>query len=186
MKKLIFALIAGVTAMGAAQAAGPYVGVGVASADHTFKRAGASNVDTEGYKASGKFFGGYEMDQNFGVEAGYTDFRNSTTNFVSNGINSRAETEGDAIYVAAKANAPINEQFSVFGKLGAARTKSELRISNIGLSSKDHDTGVYAGLGAQYNLSQNVALTAEYERYGKKQDIGAKPDVITVAARYSF
>ena len=148
MKKLIFALIAGVTAMGAAQAAGPYVGVGVASADHTFTRAGATNVSTEGYKAGGKIFGGYEMDQNFGVEAGYTDFRSSDTTFTSNGINSRARTEGDAVYIAAKATAPINEQFSVFGKLGATRTKSELNISNISLTQKERDTGVYAGLGA--------------------------------------
>ncbi|MGZ9046182.1 MAG: outer membrane beta-barrel protein, partial [Telluria sp.] len=90
------------------------------------------------------------------------------------------------VYVAGKASAPINEQFSVFGKLGAAYNKSEMRSSTPGLSRNDSDTGVYAGLGAQYNLSQQVALTLEYERYGKSKDFGAKPDVITVAARYNF
>jgi hypothetical protein len=38
----------------------------------------------------------------------------------------------------------------------------------------------------QYNLNQQVALTAEYERYGKSKDFGAKADVWTVGARYSF
>ncbi|MGZ8289770.1 MAG: outer membrane beta-barrel protein, partial [Telluria sp.] len=142
MKKLIFALIAGVTAMGAAQAAGPYVGVGVASADHKFTVPGATNVSTDGYKASGKIFGGYEMDQNYGVEAGYTDFKKSSNSFTMNGVNGRAETEGHAVYVAGKASAPINEQFSVFGKLGAAYNKSEMRSSTPGLSRNDSDTGV--------------------------------------------
>jgi OOP family OmpA-OmpF porin len=38
----------------------------------------------------------------------------------------------------------------------------------------------------QYKLNQQVALTAEYERYGDKKAFGAKPDVWTVGARYSF
>jgi hypothetical protein len=38
----------------------------------------------------------------------------------------------------------------------------------------------------QYNLNQQVALTVEYERYGKSKDFGAKADVWTVGARYSF
>src|SRR5690606_8839579 len=79
MNKLIVALIASAVAMSAAQAqtTAPraYLGAGVASADHDFKRAGATSVDTEGYKASGKIFGGYEFNQTWGVEAGYTDFR---------------------------------------------------------------------------------------------------------------
>jgi hypothetical protein len=36
------------------------------------------------------------------------------------------------------------------------------------------DTGAYGALGVQYKLNQQVALTAEYERYGKEKDIGAK------------
>jgi len=38
----------------------------------------------------------------------------------------------------------------------------------------------------QYNLNQQVALTAEYERYGKSKAFGAKADAWTVGARYSF
>ena len=93
MNKLIVALIASVAAMSAAQAqqTAPraYIGAGIASADHDLKAQGAANVDTEGWKASGKLFGGYEFNQTWGVEAGYTDFRKSDVNYSIGNANVR-------------------------------------------------------------------------------------------------
>jgi opacity protein-like surface antigen len=187
MKKLIFAMIAAAAAMGTAQAAGPYVGVGVATVDHQFNLSGATGVSSDGYKASGKIFGGYDIDQTWGVEAGYTDFRKSNADYTLNGTAGRAESDGSSFYVAGKASAPINEQFSVFGKLGAASNKSTLSSSTTpAFNTSDRKTEVYAGVGVQYNLNQKVALTAEYERYGKSKDFGAKADVFTVGAKYAF
>lgn len=188
MKKLIFAVIAAAAAIGSAQAAtpGPYVGVGVASADHTYKLPGTVGGNTDGFKASGKVFGGYEIDQTFGVEAGYTDFRKSSHDYTQNGVPGRAESDGHSIYVAGKATAPINEQFSMFGKVGVANNKSTLTTSNALLNRSERKTELYAGVGVQYHLNQKVALTAEYERYGKSKDFGAKADVFTVGAKYAF
>jgi OOP family OmpA-OmpF porin len=191
MKKLIFALIAGITAVGAAQAqtTAPrgYVGVGVATADHDYKlgNAGVSGVNSDGYKASAKIFGGYELDQRWGVEAGYTDFRSSDFNYTQAGVAGRGSSDGYGTYIAAKMNAPINDQFSAYGKLGVAYSKRSLS-TNTGLNYDNHDTGVYAGAGVEYKLNQNVALNAEYERYGKTKDFGAKADVWTVGVKYSF
>jgi len=191
MKKLIFALIAASAAMTAAQAqttTAPraYVGVGVASADHDYRISGAGNVDSDGYKASGKLFGGVELNQTFGVEAGYTDFRKSRATYSVNGVNGSLESEGYGAYVAGKATMPINEQAAVYGKLGVAHTRAKLHAVGTDLSMKDSDNGVYAGVGVQYNLNQQVSLIAEYERYGKKKDFGAKPDVLTIGAKYAF
>lgn len=190
MKKLIVALIASAAAMSAAQAqtTAPraYVGAGVASADHEFKMPGATNVDTEGYKASGKIFGGYEFNQNWGVEAGYTDFRKSDVSYSIGGVNNRGETDGHAFYLAAKATLPVNEQFSVYGKLGAARTKSELELINASQNMSRSKTEAYGALGAEYKLNENVSLIGEYERYGKSKDFGAKADVWTIGAKYAF
>jgi OOP family OmpA-OmpF porin len=191
MKKLIVALIAGTAAMGAAQAQTSqtqpraYVGIGVATADHENSSVGAlTNVDSDGYKASGKIFGGYEFDQNWGVEAGYTDFRNSNFNYSVNGTNGSGTTKGSSYYVAGKYNMPVNDQFSVYGKLGLEHSERKLQSADLNL--KDTDTGAYGAVGLQYNLNQQVALTAEYERYGKTKTVGAKADVWTVGARYSF
>ena len=191
MKKLIVALIATTAAVGAAQAQTTqtqpraYVGVGIATADHVNSSTGGlTNFDSDGYKASGKIFGGYEFDQNWGVEAGYTDFRNSDFNYTANGVNGSGHTKGNSYYVAGKYNYPVNEQFSVYGKLGLQH--SERKLETAALNLKNTDTGAYGAVGVQYNLNQQVALTAEYERYGKSKDFGAKADVWTVGARYSF
>lgn len=187
MKKIIFALITGAVAFSAAHAQ-PYIGVGVASADHDFNVAGATGKSSDGYKASGKVFGGYEFDKTWGAEAGYTDFRSAHSNFTVGGTPGQLESDGHSLYVAGKASAPINEQFSVFGKLGVARNKSSLSGTGAGaaLRRSESKTEAYAGLGGQYNINKQVALTLEYERYGKDKDFGAKANVWTVAARYSF
>jgi opacity protein-like surface antigen len=182
MKKLIFAMIAGVSIMGAAQAEGGYVGAGVTSTKQA-----AGNGD---YKASGKLFGGVEVDKTWGVEAGYTDFRSTDYTVGTGALAPRWSTKGHAIYVAGKGTMPLNDQFSLFGKLGVTSVKTEATIAGSGVpvisTLSDTKTGAYAALGAQYNLSKQVALTAEYERYGKSRSYGAKPDAFTVAARYSF
>jgi OOP family OmpA-OmpF porin len=195
MKKLIFAVIASATAMGAAQAQSVtpvqvtpswYVGAGVASAEHDNKISGpgVSDINDDSYKANAKVFAGYDFNSRYGIEAGYTDFRGSDTDYAVNGVRGSAESEGEAFYVAGKVSAPITPQFSVFGKLGVSHNKAELNGAN--LRRTRSDTEVYAGVGAQYNLNQQVALVAEYERYGKSKDFGPKADVLTVGARYSF
>lgn len=191
MKKLIFALIAGSAAMTAAQAQTtitprPYVGVGASGADREYKVDGASMVDNDGYKFSGKVFGGAELNENFGVEAGYTDFRKAGGSYTLNGANARTETDGYGAYIAGKAQKALNDKTSVYAKLGVAHTKAEMESATAGLNRKVSDNGAYGALGMQYNVTPQVALLAEYERYGKKQDFGPKPDVFTIGAKYQF
>jgi len=182
MKKLIVALIASAAAISAAQAqttttpGHAYIGVGVATADHE----DGNGFDSDGYKASGKVFGGYDFNRNWGVELGYTDFRKAdVTSAVGNG-----ETKGYAYYLAAKATAPINERFDVYGKLGLQNSQRELSVANV--TVKDHAADAYGAVGVEYKLNEKVGLSAEYERYGKNKDFGATANVITVGARYSF
>ena len=189
MKKLIFAMLAATAAMGSAQAEAPrpYVGVGVVTADREFDMAGATGVSTEGRKSSGKIFGGVEIDQTFGVEAGYTDFGKSHVDYTLNGAQGRAVTSNKSFYVAGKVTRPINEQVSVYGKLGASSNKTALSSNTTAAyNSSERKTQVYAGAGVQYNLNQKVALIAEYERYGKSKDFGANANAISVGAKYAF
>jgi OOP family OmpA-OmpF porin len=153
MKKLIVALIAGAAAMSAAQAQDTYtqprgyLGASVGT---------AHNAQSDEFKASGKIYGGVQVNQMWAAEAGYTDFGDHN---VANG-----KTKGNSYYLAGKASMPINEQFSAYGKLGVQH--SERKFQSAALNMKDTDTGAYGALGVQYNLNQKVALTAEYERYG--------------------
>jgi OOP family OmpA-OmpF porin len=181
MNKLVFALIASIAAVGATQAqtasTAPraYVGAAVVTADNL----------AAGYKADAKIFGGYEFNQNLGLEAGYTNFGSTEFHHSANGQSLSGSIKGYGAYIAGKYTLPINEQFSAYGKLGVAY--SERKYSNsLGMNFNDRDTGAYAGLGVQYNLNQQVALTAEYERYGKDKNSGAKADVWGVGVKYGF
>ncbi len=176
MKKLILAMIAGATMMGAAQAEGVYLGAGVSTA----KQGGTGD-----YKAGAKIFGGVDLDKTWAFEAGYTDHRSDTVN-IGGGTQ---KTDGYATYYAAKGTMPLNEQVSLYGKLGLSRVKANLSSTGgvVGpFSSSDTKNGVYGGLGVQYNLSKQVALNAEYERYGNATNFGTKPNAWTLAARYNF
>lgn len=186
MKKLIIALVAATAAIGSAQAAqpGPYIGLGIANADHSASIPGTTNSNSDGWKTSAKVFGGYDFDQTWGVEAGYTDFRSSDYSYTLNGVNRTGSSDGKSFYLAGKASLPINEQFGVYGKLGAASNKRT--YNDPVFSGSDRKTELYAGVGAEYNFNPKVSVSLEYERYGKNQDIGAKSDVITLGAKYKF
>ena len=190
MKKLIFAVIAGVAVMGAAQAQETYpktyVGAGVASADHDFDVAGTTNTNSDGWKASGKVFAGYEINQNWGAEVGYTDFRKSHANYTANGVAGRAEAKGHSSYLAAKASIPVNEQISAYAKLGVSYNEAKLSSTTPGLSYDDGKASGYGALGVSYKINPQVAVVAEYERYGDRNNFGASPNVVTIGARYSF
>ena len=187
MKKLIFALIAGVTAMGAAQAETPsgYVGLGVATSDHRFDVGTGNSSDPAGYKANAKIFGGVNLSPTWAVEAGYTDIRKADHDFTVAGVPGTATTDGSRSYIAGKATKAVTDKFDVYGKLGVGYSKVKVSSATFG-SDSDSKTEAYGALGAQYNINEKVALTAEYERYGKKKDFGAKADAFTVGAKYNF
>jgi hypothetical protein len=188
MKKLIIALIASAGAIGAvhAQTPTPYIGVGVVAADHNYKISGGTVSNEDGYKAGAKIFGGVDFDKTWGLEAGYTKFGSADANYSIAGVPGSLTAKGNSLYLAGKATMPINEQFSMFAKLGVARNKTEVTSTLAALRRDDSKTEGYGALGAQFQLTKEVALTAEYERYGKKRDIGTKADAFTVAAKYSF
>jgi OOP family OmpA-OmpF porin len=140
----------------------------------------SSSNRTTGYK----LFGGYDFTQNWAVEGGYADFGSGDNNVNGTGI----RLKPTAFYVAGKGIIPLNDAFSLFGKLGASRNHSELTGTGLaqGLSQTSNRTSLYAGIGAQYNLNKNVAFTLEYENFGKIGDSGSKLDTISIGARYSF
>lgn len=181
MKKMILALAATLVATGAAhaqtgtQAPGAYAGIGVSSVGKMMR---------DGRKAQAKVFGGYEFDQNFGVEAGVTNRSSESLDLQVNGRAFTARTKGYNSYVAGKYTMPINEQFSAYGKLGLSY--NVVKHSSLGKTHKEEDTGLYAGIGVQYKISDQVALTAEYERAGKREGANDPNDAWTLGMKFGF
>ena len=173
MKKLMIALLATAAIAGTAQAqtntGRAYVGASAVS---------AKNSTLDAHKADGKLFGGYNFNEQLGVEAGWVNHHKTD-------VGVRGSTEGYGTYVAAKYTVPVNEQVGVYGKLGVSHSERKL-TNNLGQRFKDDDTGGYGGVGVEYKLNQNTSLLAEYERYGKSKAYGAKADVWNVGLKYGF
>lgn len=104
--------------------------------------------------------GGYNINQIFAVEAGYTRFSQATV--VSYGSNSSGSISGDSLQVAGVGTYHINDAFAVFGKLGVAHDTISANSSNSGSG-----TNVMYGIGGQYNITSNWGVRVEYEDFGK-------------------
>lgn len=194
MKKTLLALVASAAAFGAVSAhaadGSPYVGVGGVVSEHRYElRNDTSGVDNSKHEYGGKFFAGYQINPMFAVEAGYTDFGKSDYSYSVNGASGRAQAEAESYYLAGKASYPVAEKVNVFGKLGVAHNKNEVLAS--GLASSYHGdssrNSVYASLGAEYAVNEKVALSLEYEHYGKNDiDVGRSKGAVSLNARYNF
>jgi OOP family OmpA-OmpF porin len=72
---------------------------------------------------------------------------------------------------------PINQQFSVYGKLGFYR--GEAKLSGDAGDGKETNTDLTYGVGVQYNFNPKLGVRGEWQRYTKVggDDVGGDADV---------
>ena len=129
-----------------------------------------------------KFFGGYQFNQNWGLELGYVDLGkfNAQVNVTAPVVGSAtANIKASGIFLDLVGTAPLQNNFSVYGKLGAiyAETKTDRTFSGAVVlpagqvaNAKHTETAFKFGLGAQYDFTKTVGLRGEWERYYKLGD----------------
>lgn len=134
-------------------------------------------ISSENISTGFKVFGGYQVNQYFGVEAGFVDFNDvkASSSVTAPDRSIYTTAENDAWTLAAVGTLPVTKSFSLFGKLGASNWNSNLRSvatessgAAITTSAKEGRNGydMFYGLGVSYALVQNmVDLRAEVERY---------------------
>ncbi|MEH6434605.1 porin family protein [Massilia sp. DD77] len=141
--------------------------------------AGASLILADHFEGSNKcdlkLFGGYEFNRNWGVEAGFSRHGGRDYRYFAwpDGQSESYRTKGFGSYVGAKYSLPIGERFAAHGKLGLAHSQRKL-TGSMGWHGKESDNSVYAALAAEARLTENVALTLEFEHYGKEKRYGAE------------
>lgn len=184
MKKVIVALIATAIAAPAAFAADNYVSASVGRAKHKLEADGMhmSEKDTS-FKAAV----GHNFMPGVGVELGYVNF--GETRVSGNGASAWAKPK--SLYAAVVGEMPVAEKFSVLGKLGVARTKTEIgaTVGNLTEVGDKKDTSAVIGVGAAYAFTDAVKLVAEYENFGKVakgEGDSLKVDQVSVGLRVAF
>ncbi|MFD2365464.1 outer membrane protein [Pseudoduganella sp. GCM10020061] len=183
MKKVLIALIA--TAFAApAFAADNYVSASVGRAKHKLEADGAkmSEKDTS-FKAAV----GHNFMPGVGVELGYVNFGETRVS----GGGATAWAKPKSLYAAVVGEVPVADKFSVLGKLGVARSSTEIggSIGGVTQTAKEKDTSAVIGLGAAYAFTDAVKLVAEYENFGKVakgEGDSLKVDQVSVGLRVAF
>ena len=155
-----------------------YIGAGVGSSQ-------ASNVDRtvmpgvalsggNTSKGSSKIYGGYQFTPNWGVEVQYSDLgnRNLALN-ISNVSTPIGSLKSSQYSVAGTGTLPLNESFSLLGKLGFTTNSSALSMNAAGFSgsASQNRTDIILGVGISYKITPKLAVRLEYEDFGKFSSI---------------
>lgn len=184
MKKILALSLLAATTAAFAQGSGFYAGGSVGQSHTKFKTEDFSQHDphvSESKKENTlgwKLFGGYNFNQYLAIEAGYADLGDAKYKYAGNGpllagLTGQAKAEQSSWFAAAKGTWPINDQFNVFGKLGATRNHMKMDVNfsanGINFSSSDSKNRIQAllGIGAEYKLTKQIAFRTEYEYFGQ-------------------
>ena len=124
---------------------------------------------------------GYKFNKYLAIESQYTGIGKVTDK--QNG-----SAKGDAISLSGLGILPVTDNFDLYGKLGVAVTKTS--VSGIASMSDATRTAVTYGVGAQYNVNQNIGVRLGWDRYnagiGGTGNKNVDADVISVGALYNF
>ena len=140
----------------------------------------SSAIDTDNRSTGAKLFVGYRFNRYFAVEGGYAPLGTSSANmsfYKGSPILTPAGTfsleyEMTAAYIDAVGSLPLNEKWSLIGRVGAAYGRTNVSVSGSPLtvvlsSSQASKSTVRAkfGAGVDYNLNPAFTVRAEWELY---------------------
>ncbi len=193
MKKLLSVLFATAATLASAHAEEVYLGASIWHAKVNMDVATtAAKTSFSDSVREGKLFGGVQLDKTWGLEGGYIHFGDVATQYTLASVPGNFKTDGHAWYAAGSGRYAFNDQWSVFGKLGLARTDVSFSIDGaVTATDKATKTGAYLGTGIQFQLTKQAALIVELERYGKTAVQATRASVdntntVSIGARFSF
>ena len=114
--------------------------------------------DISGRNTGAGVFAGYQINENFAVEAGYARLANADD--VINGI--KVNGKFDQVSISGLGIMPLSNGFNVYGRLGYNRVT--IKASAPGFSSTGHTNGALYGVGVGYNFSPTIAGRVEYQK----------------------
>jgi OmpA-OmpF porin, OOP family len=123
-----------------------------------------------------KVLGGYQINKNFAVEAGYIDFGKVT--------GAGTTVKGNAFDLVGVGLLPLANQFALYGKLGLART--EATASNALSSEKQDSMEVTYGFGVQYDFSPKLGIRGDWQLYSDVGDGRTDVTVLSLGVVYRF
>lgn len=177
MKKYLLATLLGAALIlpVAAQAEGSYLKLGVGESKYDRGIAEKNELATS-------LAYGFAFDKSVGVELGYINFGT----LKELGDLSSTSIQREAFYLAGVGYLPMTNSLSFFGKVGLAVNRSEENFSAFLVQGGESTTKTkpMAGVGVSYSVTKKIAGVAEYQYFGKTNDI--KTSALTFGLTYGF
>ena len=190
MTKLMMAVVLGLaSSIALAQDAGFYAGghIGQSNFRSSCDGIAGPGVTCDDEDTAWKVLGGYQFNRNLAAEVGYADLGEVS----ARGPGGTAGAEASALELVGVGMLPLGERFSLYGKAGIYRGEVDGRVDTFALTGGASETNndITYGVGARFDLTQRVALRAEWQRYPEigGPDTGEDDiDVLSLGALFRF
>ena len=191
MKQLIGMIAALLLALPAAaqNLGGFYIGGGLGQSDakDACDGIGGPGVSCDSEDTAWRLFGGYQLSPNVAFELGYAELGEVSATTPGGS----ASAEAWAFELSALGMLPLAERFSLYGKAGLYYAEVDSRSSGVlgSFSASEDNSDFTFGAGVQFDMTRNVALRGEWQRY---MDMGGGEagesdfDMLSVNVLYRF
>lgn len=136
-----------------------YVGAALATKGSLDLRTPAGRVAPDSRSLPFKLYGGYNFNDRFALEAGYTSFGKFK-------YSQGRSVDLDAFHVAAKGAVHISEAWTAFGKVGAVRHNIDVTGDTPPVREQSKVKPLI-GVGIAYKMAPDLKLEVELASYGR-------------------
>jgi OOP family OmpA-OmpF porin len=158
---------------------------------------GTTSIDDHDQDRGYKIFGGYQLNRNFAVEAGFFDLGNF-------GYTARTAPAGSltgdirirGLNLDLVGILPLTDRFSAFGRVGVTSARTEGQFSATGAARvpyananpSQRATNAKFGAGLMYDFTESLGMRVEAERYRISDAVGNRghADMVSVGLVYRF
>jgi OOP family OmpA-OmpF porin len=165
-----------------------YAGGALGASTFTLPDTDPPAPDKSGKSAAAlKFYGGYRFTPNFSLEGGYARLGSLRKWDGVSGVAMQQKGAAQMFYAAAAVRWPIGLSFALNGRLGLASGKisESNRVLPDAPEKGGRATGLMAGAGVEYRLSDRFALTADYDHFDKVSK-HSRGGMVAVGGRVDF
>jgi len=156
---------------------------------------GLTSITDDHHDNGYKLFAGYQLNDNFAIEAGYFDLGQFGSRAVKENVGAlKTRTKTKGFNVDLVGSLPMTEKLSAFGRVGAHYSEAKDRFQGsddvivTDRHRRERDINAKWGAGLQYDFTQKFAMRLEAERYAINDVMGNNGNInmYSLGALYRF
>lgn len=150
--------------------------------DVTGKNFTVTSAKIDDTKVAGRVFGGYQFNENFATELGYTYYGNTEFKNMNGTAGNNGRIQEYAYDLVVKPILPLQNNFNLYAKGGVAYIRAK---TSGNLSHDENKTRPTYGLGLCFDANNNVPVDLSWSRVQNSGNI-PNADLFAVGVAYRF